>query len=162
MAEFYEVADVLAAIVTGAFGAVRARRAGDADCGILRDCLAGQPDNRFPAGGTYLTARRASDVSTRTSLMAQVQDAHGPSPMSDQAQRQVGADLHDGPAQLLGFVALRLDQLRDEVKGDAGQQDLDQIDRAVKDAMREIRPSRAGFRCRKSKAAALLKRCATW
>ena len=32
--------------------------------------------------------------------------------LSDSTMKQIGADLHDGPAQLLGFAALRLDALR--------------------------------------------------
>lgn len=54
----------------------------------------------------------------------------------DQALRQVGADLHDGPAQLLGYAALRLDGL--PVVDQAAPR-LVEVTRAVADAIREIR-----------------------
>lgn len=54
----------------------------------------------------------------------------------DQALRQVGADLHDGPAQLMAYAALRLDGL--PVAEGAGAR-LEEVTRAVQDAIREIR-----------------------
>lgn len=62
--------------------------------------------------------------------------------MNDQALRRFAADLHDGPAQLLGFAALRLDKLRDAT-GDT--EELDLIERAVKDAIREVRTISRGI-----------------
>lgn len=56
--------------------------------------------------------------------------------LHDQVLRQVGADLHDGPAQLLGYAALRLDGMPVE---EAATPRLAEVDRAVKDAIREIR-----------------------
>lgn len=64
------------------------------------------------------------------------------SAMNDQALRRIGADLHDGPAQLLGYAALRLDALRD---GGADGDEVERIERAVKDAMREIRTISRGL-----------------
>lgn len=60
------------------------------------------------------------------------------SQLNDQALRQIGADLHDGPAQLMGFAALRLDSLR---KGaDArGQVEIEGIQKAIREAIAEIR-----------------------
>lgn len=74
-----------------------------------------------------------------TALRLRVQGAAArSSAMHDQALRQIGADLHDGPAQLLGFAALRLDDLkRDLLPGRTA--DMEQVERAVKDAIREIR-----------------------
>jgi signal transduction histidine kinase len=150
VAEFYEVADVLAADLSqarwrswGAVALVMLTIAGSLYAIVLRGSRT--IDSQRAALTSQLGALR--DLSDQNvTLRRRVQDAAArSSAMSDQAQRQVGADLHDGPAQLLGFVALRLDQLRDEVKGDAGQQDLDQIDRAVKDAMREIRSIARGL-----------------
>ena len=60
------------------------------------------------------------------------------SALNDQALRRIGADLHDGPAQLMGFAALRLDALRKEA-GTAALRELDQIENAVREAMQEIR-----------------------
>jgi signal transduction histidine kinase len=59
--------------------------------------------------------------------------------MNDQALRRIGADLHDGPAQLMGFAALRLDSLRREVKGDKAMAVVDEVAQAVKDSILEIR-----------------------
>ncbi|MBK8456475.1 MAG: hypothetical protein IPL47_04615 [Phyllobacteriaceae bacterium] len=53
--------------------------------------------------------------------------------------RQLSADLHDGPAQLVGFAALRLDSLKrigEKRKRDAEIGDLESV---LKDAVREIR-----------------------
>ena len=76
-------------------------------------------------------------------LRARVQHAAArASAMNDQALRRIGADLHDGPAQLLGFAALRLDALRGEV---ADAAELDAVERAVKDAIREIRSISKGL-----------------
>lgn len=64
------------------------------------------------------------------------------SAVNDQALRRIGADLHDGPAQLLGYAVLRLDSLRDGA-ADAGE--VERIERAVKDAIREIRTISRGL-----------------
>jgi signal transduction histidine kinase len=61
------------------------------------------------------------------------------SALNDQALRRIGADLHDGPAQLMGFAALRLDALRKAAGGAAALREIDQIESAVKDAIKEIR-----------------------
>jgi signal transduction histidine kinase len=61
------------------------------------------------------------------------------SAMNDQALRRIGADLHDGPAQLMGFAALRLDALRDKVADPAARAELETVERAVKDSIRDIR-----------------------
>jgi signal transduction histidine kinase len=61
------------------------------------------------------------------------------SAISDQSLRRIGADLHDGPAQLMGFAALRLDSLRQDVVDDKARTVVDEVIRAVKDSMREVR-----------------------
>ncbi len=60
------------------------------------------------------------------------------SALNDQALRRIGADLHDGPAQLMGFAALRLDALRKEA-GEKARGEIDSIEKAVREAMQEIR-----------------------
>lgn len=53
--------------------------------------------------------------------------------------RQLSADLHDGPAQLVGFAALRLDSLKrigEKKKRDA---EIGELETVLKDAVREIR-----------------------
>ncbi|OHC51670.1 MAG: hypothetical protein A3D16_06540 [Rhodobacterales bacterium RIFCSPHIGHO2_02_FULL_62_130] len=61
------------------------------------------------------------------------------SAMNDQALRRIGADLHDGPAQLMGFAALRLDALRGKMADPAARAELETVERAVKDSIVEIR-----------------------
>ena len=82
-----------------------------------------------------------SDMAARNvSLRLKVQSAAGRfSALNDQALRRIGADLHDGPAQLMGFAALRLDALRKAMPKDAGQAEIDQIQAAIKDAIKDIR-----------------------
>jgi signal transduction histidine kinase len=64
--------------------------------------------------------------------------------MNDQTLRRIGADLHDGPAQQMGFTALRLDALRQAV-GPKGSASVDEVARAVKDAISEIRTISRGL-----------------
>ena len=105
-------------------------------------------------GGSRTIDRQRRDLTARLeelralsehnrALRERVQSAAArTSAMNDQSLRRIGADLHDGPAQLLGFAALRLDKLRDE-RGDS--EELDMIDRAVKDAIREVRTISRGL-----------------
>ncbi len=54
--------------------------------------------------------------------------------------RRIGAELHDGPAQLLALASLRLDALRPRSGDDgAAAEDLDVVKTSLDDAMREIR-----------------------
>ncbi|MBC7735863.1 MAG: two-component sensor histidine kinase [Candidatus Saccharibacteria bacterium] len=79
-------------------------------------------------------------ASRNVTLRLRVQGAAGRfSALNDQALRRIGADLHDGPAQLMGFAALRLDALRKLAQGDTAAHEIDQIEAAIKDAMKEIR-----------------------
>ncbi len=64
--------------------------------------------------------------------------------MNDQTLRRIGADLHDGPAQQMGFAALRLDALRKAAGPDAGAA-VDEVARAVKDAIAEVRTISRGL-----------------
>jgi signal transduction histidine kinase len=65
--------------------------------------------------------------------------------LNDSTLKRIGADLHDGPVQLLGFAALRLDALRMH-NGDAKAQDeLNGVEQAVRDAMGEIRSIARGL-----------------
>jgi len=82
-----------------------------------------------------------SDMAARNvTLRLKVQSAAGRfSALNDQALRRIGADLHDGPAQLMGFAALRLDALRKAVPKDKTQGEIDQIESAIKEAIKDIR-----------------------
>lgn len=59
--------------------------------------------------------------------------------VNDQVLRRIGADLHDGPAQLMGYAALRLDALQAQVGDEKAKAELDTVQRAVKDSILEIR-----------------------
>ncbi len=65
--------------------------------------------------------------------------------LNDGTLKQIGADLHDGPAQLLGFAALRLDALRSRTVDQKAQDEIDAVERAVRDAMGEIRSISRGL-----------------
>ena len=82
-----------------------------------------------------------SEMAARNvSLRLKVQSAAGRfSALNDQALRRIGADLHDGPAQLMGFAALRLDALRKSAPEGAAQSEINQIESAIKDAIKDIR-----------------------
>ncbi len=82
-----------------------------------------------------------SEMAARNvTLRLKVQSAAGRfSALNDQALRRIGADLHDGPAQLMGFAALRLDALRKAVPPDRTQGEIDQIESAIKEAIKDIR-----------------------
>lgn len=67
------------------------------------------------------------------------------SAMNDQSLRRIAADLHDGPAQLMGFAALRLDALRAEIGSDKGQAEWQGIHKAVKDSITEVRSISRGL-----------------
>lgn len=64
--------------------------------------------------------------------------------MNDQTLRRIGADLHDGPAQLMGFAALRLDALR-KAAGPGAAAAVDEVALAVKDSIAEIRTISRGL-----------------
>lgn len=68
--------------------------------------------------------------------------------VNDQALRRIGADLHDGPTQLMGFAALRLDAVQGQITGqisDKAAEDLAAVQRAVKDSILEIRSIARGL-----------------
>jgi signal transduction histidine kinase len=70
------------------------------------------------------------------------------SEINERSLRRIGADLHDGPAQLLGLVLLKIDELApllDETKGPEGGETLDLIRRAAKEALNEIRNTARGL-----------------
>ena len=58
--------------------------------------------------------------------------------------RRIGADLHDGPAQLLSLILLRLEELGDS-QGVADVEALEMIKRAGEDALNEVREISLGL-----------------
>src|SRR5258708_16814257 len=66
--------------------------------------------------------------------------------MSERFLHRVGADLHDGPAQLIGLALLRLDTLRPLLAGEHSQsEEFEQIRHVLQDCLREIRHLSAGL-----------------
>ena len=66
--------------------------------------------------------------------------------LNEQNLRRIGSDLHDGPAQSIGFALLRLDSLQeaDNQKTQQGET-LAKIQTALQDALQEIRDLSAGL-----------------
>jgi signal transduction histidine kinase len=58
--------------------------------------------------------------------------------------RRIGADLHDGPAQLLSLILLRLEELEDS-QGASDGEALEMIRRAGEDALNEVREISLGL-----------------
>lgn len=81
------------------------------------------------------------DMSARNlALRLQIQSASARSAaMGERTLRQIGADLHDGPAQLMAFAALRLDALKGKAGASKDEADLTEISAAVTEAITEIR-----------------------
>lgn len=72
--------------------------------------------------------------------------------LNERYLRRISAELHDGPAQALSFALLRLDAVKEQVKGClhdgdgvAGPPDLDVIRGALGDGLQEIRNLAAGL-----------------
>jgi hypothetical protein len=62
--------------------------------------------------------------------------------------RRIGADLHDGPAQSIGYALLRLDSLvedRDKISSQGSNENFNKIQGALADALQEIRDVSAGL-----------------
>lgn len=67
--------------------------------------------------------------------------------LNERFLRRVGADLHDGPAQLIGLALLRLDAIRsNSAESTAAEyEDVEVVRRALNDALSEIRNVSAGL-----------------
>lgn len=71
--------------------------------------------------------------------------------MNERYLRKIGADLHDGPVQLLGMAVLRLDSLNDIVSGaekaiaEEANEDIEALRDALSDSLAEIRNVSAGL-----------------
>jgi signal transduction histidine kinase len=65
---------------------------------------------------------------------------------SERFLRRVGADLHDGPAQLIGLALLRLDNLRPPLAATQSKpEEFEKIRTVLQDCLREIRHLSAGL-----------------
>ena len=67
---------------------------------------------------------------------------------NERALRRISADLHDGPGQMLSLALLRLDSLRHGPEGArvADLPELTEAERALQDAMKDMRAIAAGLR----------------
>ena len=150
VAEFYEISDALVADL------VMARRmswlavAGVLTAiGVLLYAIVLRGSRTIDRQKAELSQRLAdlAGLSERnTALRLRVQDAAArTSAMNDQALRRIGADLHDGPAQHLGYAALRLDNLADASCPEARQREVTGIAQAVQEALRDIRQISRGM-----------------
>lgn len=148
--EFYEVANDLKRDL------VEARRSSWAAVALLMLAIGGSLYAIVRQGSRTIDRQRSalkqqleelSNLSMRNQeLRLRVQNAAArASAMNDQALRRVGADLHDGPAQLLGFAALQMDRLDNAVTSKEAKADLASVARAVQDAIREIRTISRGL-----------------
>jgi signal transduction histidine kinase len=66
--------------------------------------------------------------------------------LNERALRRIGADLHDGPAQMLSLALLRLDSERVGPGDSPAAQDQAVVQGAVQDALREMRAIASGLR----------------
>lgn len=65
---------------------------------------------------------------------------------NERVLRQVGLDLHDGPAQMLSYVLMRLSHLRHYLrKGAAGEIEFANLNHILRDALRDVRNASAGL-----------------
>lgn len=143
VAEFYELASELKSDL------VRARLA---SWGAVAAVMAAIGSSLFAIvlRGSWTIDRQIAELKSLSArnfaLRIRAQGAAGRvAEMSDSTLKQIGADLHDGPAQLLGFAALRLDALRAQNQDGKSQDELDEVERAVRDAMGEIRSIARGL-----------------
>ena len=137
IAEFYEIAAQLKSDL------VRARLTSWAAVALIMAAIWGSL-YAIVLRGSHTIDRQVVDLTEmaarNVSLRLRVQGAAGRfSALNDRALRRIGADLHDGPAQLMGFAALRLDALRKLAQGEAAAREINQIEQAIKDAMKDIR-----------------------
>ncbi len=142
VAEFYEVATQLKSDL------VRARAASWGTVTAVMLLIGGSLFAIVRRGSRTIDSQLAAlaEMSSRNlSLRLRVQGAAARfAAMNDQTLRRIGADLHDGPAQLLGFAALRLDALRKAAPPEAGPA-VDEVARAIKDAIAELRAISRGL-----------------
>lgn len=79
-------------------------------------------------------------------LKERVQRASGRvAEMAEKHLRQIGADLHDGPAQLIGLAALKVEHVRCAPTQQARERELEAMDTFLSDALRDIRAMSRGL-----------------
>ncbi|WP_114948153.1 sensor histidine kinase [Microvirga calopogonii] len=79
-------------------------------------------------------------------LRERIQRASGRvSEMNERFLRALGADLHDGPAQLIGLAALKVEHVRLAATAPRREEELQALDFFLADALREIRAVSKGL-----------------
>ena len=79
-------------------------------------------------------------------LRQRIQRAHHRSSrINERVLRRVGADLHDGPAQLISLALLLIHGLRSDAPDGQRNEDLEKIRLALTDAMRDVRLLSSGL-----------------
>ncbi|WP_158555204.1 sensor histidine kinase [Fulvimarina endophytica] len=101
-----------------------------------------------------LEARHAREIGlhkTNAKLRGEMQIALQKTARIDHMlQRRLGAELHDGPAQLMAFVLLRLDDIDEAIRADRseehfGRETLSEVRAAVQDSLADLRAIAAGL-----------------
>ena len=155
VAEFYQVADTLHAELR------RARVQSWLMLGVLTTAMIAAFFKLLQRGSNQIAEQkdllevRAAEQSRLTvqnsDLRGRVEQAHRRGvEMNERSLRRIGADLHDGPAQLLGLALLKLDELGPMLKepqdgGRSPRETLDLIRGATQEALGEIRNAAAGL-----------------
>lgn len=97
---------------------------------------------------TALTEMRALLLQNEQLRLTLQQSSKTNEEVKERMLQKIGADLHDGPAQLLVYCMLRFNRLSKiiEKTGDAkGLADLRQVHTALSDSLREVRNTSAGL-----------------
>lgn len=148
VAEFYENATVLrdtlrqARLVVLAITIASALLIGTTLFGIVHQASRTIERQRRDLRARTLEAERVSEVNRQLRLRVQRAASRGMA-MNENHVRQLSADLHDGPAQLIGFAALRISSLKEVPP--AWEAECATIKQTLDEAMREIRDICSGL-----------------
>lgn len=150
VAEIYEVATGLALELRQSFLQTLLAMAGISGlmlCSLLQIVHQGSRtiDHQQTALAERVEAMSAM-LRANTDLQGRLADANRRAGVAnEQYLRRIGADLHDGPAQLIGYGLLRLDALRPRLRPSSATaaagsgDDIDAIEGALRDGLRELR-----------------------
>src|SRR5262249_34500955 len=146
VAEFYEIRDELRAEVLGI------RLQTYAVVGMLAVAMVGALARIISRQKRAALEKRVTELSEllaqNKELQCRIQNAHHRmAEINELFLRRVSAELHDAPAQLIGFALLRLDALRPLQKAQPGREsgELETIRGALADSLDEIRNISAGL-----------------
>lgn len=100
-----------------------------------QECTLNQQITRL---SDLLASNKAMQKSIKTASARAVE-------LNEQFLRRVGADLHDGPAQMIGYSVLRLNQAINDDKLDVAGHELHAIKDALDESLEEIRGISSGL-----------------